>query len=144
MWTRQSTANITHHDATHTFFIYMTTKTALKRTETKTKYCDSLEIFLVLTPRFYFLLFAIAWHSPRILGIIVQLFPEIFIHNIQQVHCCFFFFLSRLLPFATPWNGLNNAHVFWSSPFRYCEWIYWFLLFTLECLSNTNKFNNIG
>lgn len=29
MRTRQSTANITHHDATHTFFIYMTTKTAL-------------------------------------------------------------------------------------------------------------------
>lgn len=97
MRTRQSTANITHHDATHTFFIYMTTKTALKRTETKTKYCDSLEIFLVLTPRFYFLLFAIAWHSPRILGIIVQLFPEIFIHKIQQVHCCFFFFI----PFAS-------------------------------------------
>lgn len=98
MRTRQSTANITHHDATHTFFIYMTTKTALKRTERKTKYCDSLEIFLVLTPRFYFLLFAIAWHSPRILGIIVQLLPEIFIHKIQQVHCCFFFFYPVYFP----------------------------------------------
>lgn len=143
MRTRQSTANITHHDATHTFFIYMTTKTALNVQRQKQNIVTHWKYSLSWLPAF------ISCSSP-LLDIVLEFSVSSSNFFLKYLYTKFnksivaFFFLSRLLPFATPWNGLNNAHVFWSSPFRYCEWIYWFLLFTLECLSNTNKFNNIG